>query len=98
MVTRTFEYYIIKDCSGEYDTRDDECFDTFEEAYSHINDLDERCHYKTYKYHGFWSDKQECAIARIVISPENKLPIKTDEYWYKNGILVSAWHSKQSML
>lgn len=95
MVKRTFEYFIIKDCSGEYNTRDDECFDTFEEAHSHINDLNETNHFK---YHGFWTDEQECAISRILISPENKLPTKTDEYWYKNGVLVSAWHSESSLI
>ena len=50
MVNRTIELYVIEDCSGEYNSREDEYFDTYKEAYSHINDQDNNGHYK---YHGF---------------------------------------------
>lgn len=96
MVNRTIELYVIKDSSGEYNVGEDEYFDTYKEAYSHINDQDDKGK-GYYKYHGFWTSQQECAITKKVLTPETKLFVETDSWKFKNGKLVSHWHKPDSV-
>lgn len=84
MTKRNIEFFVLVDCSGEYNTTEAEYFDTFEEARSHINDTNE---HGNFKYHGWWTDAQECEIKRIIITPEYKLPKTTDIWAYRNGRL-----------
>ena len=85
MTGRTIEFYVIKDCSGEYDSTEVEYFDTFEDAVAHINDTlrDGRL-----KYTGWWSDDQECKIIKKIISPEYKTFIEQECWHFENGKLI----------
>lgn len=95
MINRTIELYAIKDCSGEYDAKDAEYFDTYKEAYAHINDLDDDGHHK---YHGFWTYRQECIITKKVLTPETKIFTETDGWKFKAGKLESHWHTEPDIV
>lgn len=85
MTNRTIDFYIIEDCSGEY-SREDEYFDNFDDAYSHINDLKEN---GRFKYTGWWTDNQECNIIHKQITPTMKVIREVERWEYKCGKLFS---------
>ena len=84
MVTKSIELFVI--CSdGEKSSRMEECFDTFEDARSHISDMDEGGRH--YKYSGYWGDRQVCYIERLYIEPGMKRLIRTNTWAFKDGNL-----------
>lgn len=89
MTKKTIEFYVIKEEISEYNEREAEYFDTFEEARSHINDTDEN---GRYKYCGYWTDSQECSICRKFINPQTKTMITTDTWVFKKGKLINHYN------
>ena len=84
MVKERKEYFVIKDCSGEYNSVDAEWFDTFEEARSHINDSNE---HGNYRYTGWYTDSRECEIERRVVGGKQKRMVTLDSWNYRDGRL-----------
>ena len=92
MITKTIEYFAIcEEIDGWVPSKKiAEIFDTFEEARSHINDLIEDGEDKgRHKYCRPWTDEQGCSIARYFATPEMKYIKRTDDWSYKNGVLVA---------
>ena len=84
MVTKPIELFVI--CSdGEKPCMENEYFDTFEDARSHISDMKEDG--RRYKYSGWWGDRQVCDIKRIYIEPGMKRPLCTNTWAFKDGKL-----------
>ncbi len=84
MVTKSIELFVI--CADyEYTSKEEEYFNTFEDARNHISDMDESG--RRYKYSGWWSDRQTCEIKRIYIEPGMKCPECTNIWSFKDGKL-----------
>ena len=84
MIKERKEFFVITKQIGEYDSIDDEWFDSFEEARAHINDLNEN---GRFKYAGWWTDSQECEIERRVIGGKQKRMVTLDEWSYRDSRL-----------
>lgn len=84
MVKKPIEYYTIAREHWVFETQtaivlEEETFNSFEDARSHIYDKNED---GSYKYHGAYNKQMECYIRRYYICPGMKLVSKTDEWKY----------------
>ena len=87
MVTKTIEFYAIRKM---YEPGDDECFDTFEEAVSHILDKHEKSPLH-FKYEAYCDGclRQECIIYKYRLDPTTKT-LKWVEMWeFEDGVQKS---------
>jgi len=82
MIKERKEFFVLVKESGEYSVSDVEWFDTFEEARSHINDLDEN---GRFKYTGWWLDSQACYIERRAVGGKLPQMVTLDCWAFKHG-------------
>lgn len=87
MVTKTIEFYAIRKM---YEPGDDECFDTFEQAVSHILDKDEKSP-NHFKYEAYWNGslRQECIIYKYRLDPTTKTLKRVEMWEFEDGVQKS---------
>ena len=84
MIKERKDYFVITKQIDEYNSMDDEWFDTFEEERAHINDKDE---HGNYKYTGWWTTSQKCRIERRVVGGKQGRMNTLDSWNYQDGRL-----------
>ena len=83
--TKTIEYFVIEYYADDSMCLPGETFETFEEARSHINDINEK---GKYIYSEPWTNAQTCKIIRYFGEPGMTNVEKTNTWKYRNGQLV----------
>ena len=86
MITKIIDLYVIKD---EDVGKNDETFDTFEEARKHILDSDPSDPTR-YKFGGYWDGyRQKCTIWHERLDPTRKTLEKVESWHFRDGCLIS---------
>ena len=84
MIKERKEFFVLVKESGEYSISDVEWFETFEEARSHINDLDEK---GQFKYTAWFLRSQACYIERRAVGGKLPRMVTLNRWSFKKGQL-----------